>query len=528
MGKTAILLIIATLILKCLGFLRDITLSFFYGTSTISDVYLISLTIPTVIFVFIGTALNTTFIPIYNTIIREKGTYEGNRFVNNVIHVLFLICTLLIILVLIFTGPIVEMFASGFDHKTVELSVSSIRISIFSVYFVILNYVFRGYLGIKKAFIVPIITGFSLNIVLILSIYFSKRFGQEYLSTGIVLAIASQAIMTIPSMLRKSFIYEFVLDFKDKYMRKMIIMCMPVVMGVSIGQINVLVDRSVASTMNVGGITALTYANNIGLLIQGLFIETFISMMYPTISQMQTENNIGGMKATLSSTIGTISLFVIPATIGMMLYAEPIVHLLYERGEFNNQAVSMTSGALFYYSIGTVGVGLREVLVRFYYATHNTRIPMINATLSMLINIGLILILSKYMGIRGLALATSLSSIVCAGLLFINLSKKIGTIVLTGTIISIVKMTLASLIMALSSKLVFDYVSTLLSENVTLLITILIGGCTYFALILVLKVPEIMRLLTQVRTKMELNKSLRRRASGVKQMDQPSTVYGKK
>lgn len=137
--------------------------------------------------------------------------------------------------------------------------------------------------------------------------------------------------------------------------------------GVSVNQINVLVDRTLASSIAVGGISALNYASRLNGFVQGMFVTTISSVMYPMISKMAAQNNMNGLKKSVSEAINIISLLVIPATVGAMVFAEPVVKLLFGRGAFDPQAISMTSDALFFYSMGMIGFGLREVLSSAFF-----------------------------------------------------------------------------------------------------------------------------------------------------------------
>src|SRR5690606_26414608 len=123
------------IISKILGFGREITLSYFYGVSNISDAYLISSTIPTFVFALIGTGLAASYIPMYNKIAKEGGDLSANKFTNNLINLIIVGSTLIIIFTLIFTKPIVKLFASGFDNETLGLAVTFTRISILGIYF---------------------------------------------------------------------------------------------------------------------------------------------------------------------------------------------------------------------------------------------------------------------------------------------------------------------------------------------------------------------------------------------------------
>jgi len=189
--------------------------------------------------------------------------------------------------------------------------------------------------------------------------------------------------------------------------------------------------------------------------------------MYPMMSKMAAEHNMIGFKKSLKEVVSSIIVLVMPVTIGAMIFADPVVKLLFGRGAFNSEATSMTSYALLFYSVGMIGFGLREVLSRAFYSMQDTRTPMINASIGVGLNIILNLILSKYLGIGGLALATSIAAIFTTGLMFISLRKKIGPFGMKRISISFLKILFASLVMGLIAKLSFNYLTAdIFSQNV--------------------------------------------------------------
>lgn len=491
MKKTALVLMLLSVFSKILGFIREITLSYFYGASYISDAYLISVTIPGSVLGFIGIGIATNYIPLYSSIQKKESTQIADRFTNNVVNFVLIISSLIALISLIFTVPLVKLFASGFEGETLNLAVRFTRISIFGVYFSSLLYVFSGYLHTKQNFVIPALVGVPLNIFTIIAIVLSVKFNTIILAIGSVVAIASQLILLIPFVYKMGYRYSVVLDKNDKYLKRMVWLSFPVIMGVSVNQINVLVDRTIASQIVIGGITALTYANQLNRFIQVIFVMSIATVIYPMISKMAIENNIYGLKKSISQAIIGISLLIVPITVGSIIFAEPIVRLLFGRGAFDANAISMTSYALFFYSIGMLGFGLREVLSRAFYSLQDTKIPMINSIISVIINIVLNIILSKFLGIGGLALATSISAIFCTILLFISLRKKIGPFGMKNMTISFMKILCASLVMGLIAKITYTILLSSINANLSLILSIGIGAVTYFIIIYFTKIEEV-------------------------------------
>lgn len=280
-------------------------------------------------------------------------------------------------------------------------------------------------------------------------------------------------------------------------------LALPVIVGVSVNQINVLVDRTIASQVAEGGITALNYVSRLNGFVQGIFVLSITTALYPMISKMAAENNMDGLKNSVSEAISGINLLVIPATVGSMIFAEPVVMLLFNRGKFDDQAIVMTSVALFYYSVGMIGFGLREVLSRAFYSLQDTKTPAINAAIAVGMNIILNIILSRWMGIGGLSLATSISAIFCTVLLFISLRRKIGAFGMKDVIISFIKIVGASFVMGMIAKLIFNVLISNIGQNLSLVIAMGAGAIVYFVMIYFMRIKEVDTMVQAVKKKVK-------------------------
>lgn len=491
MKKTAFTIMIITLLSKIFGFGRDIILSYFYGASNISDAYLISLTIPSVIFGLIGTGIVTAYIPMQSRVIEEFGNEEGSKFTSNFVNIIMVFVSIFFMVGLLFTEPLIKLFASGFTNETFILAVIFTRIGLAGMYFTALATIFSGYLQLKDNYVIPALVGIPLNSIVIISIILASKGNHLILAIGTLIATASQVIVMLPFIKKAKFKYTALITIKDSRIIKTIYIAIPVIIGTSVNQINILVDRTLASSIAIGGISSLNYANRLNLFIQGLFVTSIITVMYPQISSFASNKNYEGIKKSLKESINIITIFVLPITIGTMIFSNQVILMLFGRGAFDEVAIQMTSTALFFYALGMLGFGFREVLSRGFYSMQNTKTPMINAALGMLLNIILNIILSRYLGIGGLALATSIAAIFTTVLLFISLRKKIGPFGIKQISISFLKILFASLFMGGLAKLSFNYLTTTLSQNLSLLMAIGVGAFTYFVSIYFMKIEDV-------------------------------------
>lgn len=494
---------IITIITKVFGFLREIALTYFYGASAISDVYLIAETIPRSIFALVGTGLATTFIPIYNKIQKDMGEEEGHRFSSNVINSVLLLTAVIIFIVLFFTPQVVTLFASGFEGETMELAITFTRISIIGILFSGLIYILNAYLQLKDNFVIPALISLPMNLVIILSFYLGNRIDDKMLAYGLVASVLIQLLFILPSVVKNRFRYQMVIDWKDVYLKEMLYLALPVIIGTSVNQLNVLVDKNIASNVTVGGISALNYANRLNVFIQGLFVAPIITVIYPNISRKVIHSDYSGLKKVINESIVYISLLVIPATVGAMVLSRPIIELLFLRGKFDATAASLTSQALFYYALGMFAFAMREIFSRIFYSYKDTKTPTINAMIGVALNIVLNLILSRYMGISGLALATSISAMVTTFLLVYQLRNKVTHFGLRETSVKIIKIIGASLVMGIAALGLFRFLTESHSSNLSLILSIGVSALIYASLILILRIDEIGRITEFIRMKLK-------------------------
>ena len=493
---------IITVLSKVVGFIREIALSYVYGASAITDAYLIAQTIPTTIFSFVSAGVATGFIPMYSRIRQENGIAGADSFTSNLSNLLLLISTIVVALVLSFTPWVVKLFASGFSGETLALAVVFTRITVFGVYFTAVLSVCTGYLRIHERYWVAALVGFPMNLITICSLFLSTKTSIYVVALGSLLATASQLIFLTPFLCKLGYRHQPVLTLNDTYLKEMFFLAFPVILGTSVNEINVLVDRTMASSVVVGGISALNYARRLNTFVQGLVVTSLTTVMYPVISKMAAENNMEGLKRKTTEAMSAVVLLILPASVGAMLFAEEIVGLLFGRGAFTAEAITMTGNALFYYSIGMLAFGLRDILSRAFYALHDSRTPMINATVAVVLNIALNIILSRYMGIAGLALATSISAIVAVVLLLASLREKIGGLGLWVFGKSLVKIIVASVVMGGTASATFRSLKVSLGQELSLMISIAIGAAVYRVLIYFFRIPEVEQTLVAVKTRL--------------------------
>lgn len=488
MKKAALLFMFLTILSKLFGFVRELILAYFFGASNVSDAYIISSTVPVIIFGVIGAGVTTAFIPMYTKIKNQHGDKEGIKFTNNIINIFLLISFSIFVIGEIFTTEIIKIFASGFTGETLKLTVLFTRISLIGMLFSCLIFVLTGFLQVNKNYSITALIGLPLNIIIIISIIVGAKVNVLILSIGSVLAIGAQLIILLHAAVKNGYQYSLRFNFRDANVQKLIYIALPVMIGVSMDQINALVDRTLASQIITGGVSALNYANKLNAFVQGIFVVSIITILFPRISKFVLEEKHAQLKKSVLNSLISIQLLVLPVVAFFIIFTEPIVNLLFGRGSFNEEAIRLTSEALFYYSFGILAIGFREVLSRVFLSFEDSRTPMINSSIAMVLNIVLNLILSRFMGIGGLALATSISAFFATFLMFYTLRKKIGSFDLKSLFLAFLKIIIAASIMGVISKVIFGKFTVYMSQNISLITSLIIGLLSYILMLYFMKI----------------------------------------
>jgi putative peptidoglycan lipid II flippase len=482
---------------RILGFIREALIAAKFGSGAETDTFFLALTATSLFTVMITKAINTTTIPVLSKVESLEGKDGKISHANNLLHITLLISLIITILAWIFAPALLKVLAYGFEGEQYRLAILMLRIGLFSIVFSAIVGVFRGYLQSEHRFTESAAADFPFNLVYIFFLFFlSGTFGIKGLMVASVIAVAAQILIQIPGLRKTGFKYKPLFDIKDKYVQHILTMVPPILLSVVIADVNKMVDRSLASTLVDGSISALNYANRIDTLVTGIFISAVVTVIFPIFAKEANMEKYDGLKKIVVKGLNVALIITIPATVGLITLANPIIKVAFQRGAFDATATYMTSGALVFYALGLIGTASRSILYRTFYALQDTKTPMITGIISVAINITLNFILIRYMAHKGLALATSVSATVSAGLVLYLLRKKIGAFGVSKLIECGLKALTASTVMgvvvyflhiALHNALGIGFIR----EFTALFVTVGVGALLYFVIIYIMKVKEI-------------------------------------
>ena len=509
MNKTAkysIILMLSTMFAKMLGFGREISLAYVYGASATSDAFLLAYSIPTIIFAGIGSAILTGYISIYTRI--DYDNHENaKQFTNNVTSIVFLLSAALICIFLIFDKPIVKIFAVGFKGELLDKTVILADTMMISLLFIGVYFVLQGYLQLHDGFLAVGLVSVPLNICVIISILVSSEKNYKILGYGVVMGYAMSFLMLLIASMKRGYRYKPVLKL-DRHIKQLTYIIFPIFWGKAITQLNYMIDKSIASVLPYGSISALSYGNRILGFISAVFVISIATAIFPKMSSLSAEQDMDELKNMFGSSVGIMSLLVVPISMGMMLFSDEIIQIIFMRGAFDVEAVKSTGQVLFFYSFGLLAFSIKDVMINVYYAIGDSKTPMVNSIIALAINTAMNLMVVRRLGHSGLALATSVSGIITLVILALDLRKKIGSMGYRKMSLSVIKMFVATIIMGVAIKPLYELLLRLNgSVLISLVISVLAGIIIYGLSCVLLKVKEMNMVVDTVKQKLGRKKA---------------------
>ncbi|KRQ87436.1 putative peptidoglycan biosynthesis protein MurJ [Caloramator mitchellensis] len=495
LAKAAGIVMFITIMSKVLGFFRTMLLASSFGTTMQSDAYVVSLTIPLIIYSVIGAAVNTTFIPILSRSLTQRGKEDMIQFANNIMNILFLISIIIFGVGFLLSPQIVRVIAHGFSGEKFNLTVALTRISMFNVLALSMTAGFMSILQSLNEFKAPAMVGIALDLPIILYLILGAKYGIYGLSVATLIGYTMQFVIQIPYLLKHDYKYKFFIDLKDTRVKEMLYLILPILIGTTVNQINSIVDKTMASSLPNGNISAYNFAINVNSMLYGVFVASIIMVIYPAISREGANKAYDNMKVFIHKGITSILLIMVPAAVGLFVLRYDVLTIFFKRGLFNEDSVNLTAYALAFLLLGLPFYGVRDIFNRAFYGLNDTKTPMINGIFGVALNITLNLLFVRYLGIGGLALATSMSAILTSILLGMALSRRINGVQGRKILIALLKISLSAFMMGFAVKGVeigLKFIFTgLIGMVLTLGIAVLTGIFVYFISLIVLKLEEL-------------------------------------
>ena len=419
-----------TMLSRILGLVRDMVIARYFGAGAGADAFFVAFKIPNFLRrLFAEGAFSQAFVPVLSSYRQQQSLSDVNRLVNAVAGTLGLVLLGVTLVAMLGAPLLTAVFAPGFldDSEKFNLASDMLRITFPYLLLVSLTAFAGAILNSYDRFAVPAFTPVLLNLTMIGAAVFLSPLMQTpimALAWGVFIAGALQLFFQLPSLMRLGLLPRPRVDYRHEGVRKVLTLMAPAIFGVSVSQINLLLDTVLASFLQTGSVSWLYYSDRLAELPLGVFGIAIATVILPNLSRKHAAESRDQFAATLDWALRAVLLIGLPAALALVLLAEPLIATLFFYGEVTARDVTMSAQSLRAYSAGLLAFMLIKVLAPGFFARQDTRTPVRIGIIAMVANMVFNLILVFPLAHAGLALATSLSAWLNTTLLWRGLKKE--------------------------------------------------------------------------------------------------------
>lgn len=426
--RTATILMSASAAAKILGYIRDMILIGQFGQSALTDAYYAAFTLPDLFYwLIVGGAMGPVFIPVLSSYLAKGRVKESWQIVNSILNLVLLVMAVGLILAFCFTEKILTVLVAGFAGETLLLTVKMTRVMLLQALFMALGGLTMGVLNAHEHYLSSAVAsvGYNLGIILI-GVVLAEPLGIVGFAWAVTGAAGLYLLIQLPALFRLGFRYRLTLSLHHQGVQKILHLLGPILLGLSVNQINYLVTQRLASGLDAGMLTALRMAQRLMQLPVGIFAINIAVALFAGMTKKAACGDGTGFKKDLHKGIRNIIFITLPASFGLVAIGEPLIGAMYGRGVFTVQDLRQTNLLLTVYCLGLVAYSLQHLINRSFYALQDTRTPMLAGMYTVLVNIVCSLWLIRPLAQIGLALAYVIAGFFNLLLTLALLRRKIG------------------------------------------------------------------------------------------------------
>ncbi len=412
MFKSGFFMMLIVMTSRVLGLARGIVIAYYFGATAGTDAYFSAFKISNFFRQLLGEgALGSAFIPLYNEKVKEEGEEEGRRFIFSILNIVFIFSIVVSLGMIVFSEEIIGFIVKGFDNETKIIASNLLKIMSPYFIFIALAGMIGAILNNFKYFVIPASTSIFFNLAILFGgIFLSKEYGIKGLAYGVVIGGVLQFIVQLPLFLKNTKGYSLKINLNDEYLKRLIILILPMLVGIVARQVNTIVDSFFASYLEQGGVTALENATRLYTLPIGVFGVTISTVIYPTLSKKIVDKDMEGAEDNILKGLNILLFLVIPSMAVLCFYSKEVVGLLFGYGKYTSDAIKITGETLLFYSLGLYFYAAIHILTRAFYGMKNSKDPVKFSVMAIIINIVLNIIFIKPLLYKGLALSTSIAA----------------------------------------------------------------------------------------------------------------------
>lgn len=413
MARAAGIVMVAFVLSRLLGLVREMAIARQFGTSLELAAYLAAFRVPDFIFYLIaGGALGSAFIPTFTEYLTVGDAEEAWEVASAVFNLIGLVLTVTAVAAAVFAPVLTRLIVPGFDAETRALTAELMRMMLIAPVIFGLSGLIMGVLHSHQHFLFPALAPAFYNLSIIFAtLFLGPRMGVRGLAVGVVAGAVLHLLIQLPMLARVGVQYTPMLGLDHPGVREVGRLMAPRILGLAAVQINFVVNTILASGLSAAALPALNYAWLLMMLPQGVFAMALATVAFPTFSELAAHQDWAGLRRTLSAILRAVLYLSVPASVGLLMLRTPLINVLLERGAFTEASTEAVAFALQFYAIGLFAHATVEIVARAFYALHDTKTPVYVGLGTMTINVVLSLILLRPLSFGGLALANTLATI---------------------------------------------------------------------------------------------------------------------
>ena len=431
LARSAIIVAASFVLSRVLGLAREIILAREFGTGPEMEAYVSAFRIPDLLFlVVMAGAFGAAFIPVFGGYINGGERDKAWRLASAVLTWSGVVVLVLCAVSFVLAHPLMNIVAPGFDQETEDMAVRLMRILLLSPVFLGFGIAAKGILEAQNQFTLPALAPLVYNLAIIIgALFFVRDYGIYAVGWAVIIGALGHLLVQVPGLIRSGLEFRPTLNRQVDGLKEVARLLGPRIIGLAVFQINFIAVTAFASTAGEQSVAAINYAWQLLMLPHGVLALSISTVMFPTMATLYALGDQEGFRQTLDRTMRPLIFLSIPASVTLFLLRKPIVQVIFQSGSFNAESTALVIAPLAWFAIGLVGYALTEILTRVFYATRDTRTPVITGVLTVILNLIFCALFLDAMGYDGLALALSATTAAEAVILLLFLRQRNGHVV---------------------------------------------------------------------------------------------------
>lgn len=499
LAKSALLVSIVTVFTLIFSFVKEAVYANYYGASYITDAYSIAIQIPVTLFSMVSMAISNVALPYYSKKLNIDSREASSRYISNLMTIVTILTIGIVLILEVFPGVVINAFAPGLNEEAKNLAILLFRLIVPTIILTELININTAIQDVHKSFALPQFGSVILNSVFVaIVIIFAKTRGIYAAVFGTIIGTIIEFSYSV--LLRRRFLkYNWVCDFKDKDVISSVKKAGPVFLGLGVAELNKTIDTIFSSFLESGSVSMIGYASKLSSAISSLLVGGIVKVTYPEFAESAAKNDDVRMAECLHFSIKIVLMLLLPVVVGGTVLGKEIISIVYFRGAFKMSTVIGTAPIFVAYLTCLVFRAFRQNFSRVFYSYGDTKTPMMNAIIGLLVNSVLDYLLYKKFGATGIAWATTGTYVAVSFSLAVSVKRRNHFISYRSIIPTLIRVFVSAGVMGIAVYAIrkvfvmanFYDINSVTRNGIFLIVSVLVGAIVYYLSLLLLKTKEI-------------------------------------